>query len=136
MSAGKALENYIPLPTDELIEWLCADGSMPPEARESFRAFCRLISGVFHYKYHERLEQLKVAYQLFDPDIDTRSLRQAAADEKQRHMNALFTEVAAVLEGAGYKHLSAEDLEMTLHSASAWGLRTDVDFRAFERLAI
>src|SRR5438067_4594391 len=135
MSAGNGLENYIPLRGSELVDWLCADG-LPPEACESFRAFCRLLRAVYHHEFNERLEALKVAYSPFDPDADTRPLQLVNAEDRQRLMNTLFTDVVGVLEEAGYKHLSAADLEPTLHNSSAWGLRMDVDFRAFERLAI
>src|SRR5205085_7564287 len=54
----------------------------------------------------------------------------------EQRMYALFRDFGQVLEEAGYKHLSAEDMAPACEGASAWGLRMDVDFRAFERLAI
>lgn len=136
MSDGKSLDNYIPLRTGELVEWLCADGGVPSESRDAFRLFCRLAGAILHQEYRERLDALKLTYSPFDPDADTVSLEPVSAEDKQRRLNALFMEIAAVLEGAGYRHLSAEDLEPAVRGASAWGLRMDVDFRAFERLAV
>jgi hypothetical protein len=136
MSDSQRLENYIPLRKAELVEWLCGAGELPAGEREAFCAFCRLVGALFHHDYQARLERLKAAYHPFDPDADTRALVPVSAEDKQRRLNDLFTEVGAVLEGAGYQHLGAGELEAALHGASAWGLRMEVDFRAFERMAV
>jgi hypothetical protein len=48
----------------------------------------------------------------------------------------LFSDFAWLLEQASFKHLSREDLEPCHKAASDWGIRMDVDFSAFERIAI
>lgn len=136
MSNVREMESYIPIRICELIDSLCADNDLPTEQRASFRHVCRLLGLLFHYDYNQRLEQLKASYFPFDPDADTRSMQRIGADAKLAKMNAFFSDMGSVLEEAGYRHLSSDALMPTLHQASAWGLRMDVDFSAFERLAI
>lgn len=136
MSANHARENFIPLRKDELVNVLCGDPGVPAAEREPFRACCRLIDAIYHHEYGERLAKLQAEYAPFDPDADTRSLHESSRADRDQRMYALFREFGTVLEEAGYKHLSAEDLAPACDGASAWGLRMDVDFRVFERLAI
>jgi hypothetical protein len=129
-------ENFIPLRKDELIDVFCADPGVADGDREPLRTCCRLLDACLHHEYSRRLERLKAEYAPFDPDDDTRSLCPLGTEEKQRRMYALFRDFGLVLEEAGYKHLSAEALSPACEGSSAWGLRMDVDFRVFERLAI
>ena len=129
-------ENFIPLRKDDLVEVLASDRELPETEREPFRACCRLIDSIFHHEYSQRLERLQNEYAPFDPDADTRSLRAFGQGEKDQRMYALFRDFGSMLGETGYKHLSAEDLQPACQGASAWGLRMDVDFRVFERLAI
>lgn len=134
--APRIRENFIPLRKDELVDALCGDGALSVAEREPFRACCRLIDAIYRHEYGEGLARLQAEYASFDPDADTRSLHAPTREEKDQRLYALFREFGKVLEEAGYKHLSAEDLAPACEGASAWGLRMDVDFRVFERLMI
>ncbi len=136
MSTIAARESFIPLRKDELVEILAGDRELPEAERETFRSCCRLIDAIYRHEYGQRLEKLEAVYSPFDPDVETRSLQTLGQDERDQRMYAVFRDFGNVLEEAGYKHLSADDLEPARVGASAWGLRMDVDFRVFERLAI
>jgi hypothetical protein len=136
MAALKERENHIPLHKDELAEALIAGSDLTAEERDGFRAYCRLVSLIFHLEYYQRLEKLKAAYAPFDPDTNARPLFQLNADERLQRQNTLFNDVALLLEEANYRHLSRDEIVATLKRASAWGLCMDVDFHLFERLAI
>lgn len=129
-------EHYIPLCKAELIDLLCSEKGLPPDDAGQFRHFCRLVSAIFHFEYNQRLEELKAAYAPFDPDADTRSLLQLTADERQRRLNDLFSDFGWLLERANFAHLSREEIEPSLQGTGEWGLPMQVDFSAFERLAI
>src|SRR5262249_1990012 len=58
------------------------------------------------------------------------------AAEKQRRLNELFRDFASLLDCAHYKHLTRGEIEPALAQASDWGIRMDVDFGAFEHVAI
>jgi hypothetical protein len=136
MAEQPACEHFIPLHKDELVELLCCNEGLTADDRDRFRRFCRLMAPLCHLDFNRRLEELKSAYAPFDPDCETRSLVRLDADEKQRRLNDLFSDFAWLLERANFKHLSQSEVEPALHRASDWGIRTEVDFGAYERLAI
>jgi hypothetical protein len=136
MAEYKDREHFIPIRKQELVELLCADKGLKPPERELFRQFCRLVTATFHFEYNQRLEELKQAYAPFDPDRDTQPLVPLRAEERQHRLNDLFRDFAWLLERANFKHLSPQDLEPALKRASEWGINVDVDFGAFERIAI
>lgn len=136
MAEYKDREHFIPLRRSDLIDMLCADKDLLDAERELFRRFCRQVSATYHFEYNQLLEQLKSAYAPFDPDADMKPLTRLNSDQKQAKLNDLFNEFARLMERANYKHLTLEDIEPALEETSAWGLRMDVDFKVFERLAI
>jgi hypothetical protein len=136
MAEYKDREHFIPLRRSDLIDMLCADKDLPDAEREPFRQLCRLVTATYHFEYNQLLDQLKAAYAPFDPDTDTKPLTKFSSDQKQAKLNDLLNEFACLMDKANYKHLTLEDIEPALTETSAWGLRMDVDFKVFERLAI
>jgi hypothetical protein len=136
MAENKDREHFIPIRTRELVDLLCADKALKPQDGDLLRQFCRLLMATLHFEYNQRLDELKDSYAPFDPDRDTRSLLKPGADERQRRLNDLFCDFGWLMERANFKHLSREELEPALHGASDWGIHMDVDFAAFERIAL
>jgi hypothetical protein len=136
MAVYKDREHFIPIRRGELVDLLCTDKDLKPEESEAFRQFCRLVNSTLHFEYNQRLDELKEAYAPFDPDRDTQSLLKCSANERQQCLNELFSDFAWLMERANFKHLSRDELEPALGSASAWGINMDVDFGAFERIAL
>jgi hypothetical protein len=127
-------EHFIPLRRTDLVDMLERD--LPEGDREPFRQFCKLVTAIYHFEYNDLLDKLKVAYAPFDPDSDCVSPYKVRSEERQQHLNSLFGEFGYLMERANFKHLSRDELAPALESASDWGLRTDVDFSMFERLAM
>jgi hypothetical protein len=136
MAEYKDREHFIPIRARELVDLLCADRDLKPLERDLFRQFCRLVMATIHFEYNKRLDELKDAYAPFDPDRDTRALTKINADERQRRLNGLFCDFGWLMERANFKHLSRDELEPALSGVSDWGISMDVDFGAFERIAI
>ncbi len=136
MAEYKDREHFIPIRSRELVDLLCGEKALKPQDRDLFRQFCRLVMATLHFEYNQHLDELKDAYAPFDPDHDTRSLLKPSADERQKRLNDLFCTFGWLMERANFKHLSREELEPHLHGASDWGIPMDVDFGAFERMAI
>jgi hypothetical protein len=130
-------EEFIPVTRDDLIEALCTGRTLLPEGdRDAFRQFCELVTAVYHLEYNRRLQELKRAYAPFDPDSDATLPPHLSAAERQARLNGLYRDFAWLLERAHFRHLSRGEIEPVLSSASDWGIRMDVDFSAFEHLAI
>jgi len=133
LNAGR---DYFPLTRCELIDLLCADRSLTASERDLFRSFCELVTAIHHMEFNGQLQDLKRAYAPFDPDTDTTALIHLTDAQKQTRLNALYREFAELLEMAHFQHLSRRDIEPVLRSASAWGMRMQVDFNLFEYMAI
>jgi len=136
MGEWDGLPHFIPLARSELIDLLCADATLSDEGREQLRSLAEAIALACHLEYHHRLVELKRAYAPFDPDTDTVTVLSIPAGERQHRLNDLYSDFAWLLEHAHFRHLGREDIEPVLDSASAWGIRMDVDFSAFEYIAI
>jgi hypothetical protein len=135
MAEFKDREHFIPLRKQELIDLLCTRDGLSRADADEFRQFARLLAATYHFQFQQKLEELKTAYAPFDPDTDTRPVIRLSAEEKQQRLNQLFSDFAWLMERANFKHLCREDLEPYHHTASDWGVRMDVDYSCFERLA-
>jgi Protein of unknown function (DUF3754) len=130
-------EHYIPLRKSDLIDLLSKDKALPVEEREPFRRFCRQVSALFHFEYLKKLEELKDAYAPFDPDSETRPLKELGPEERQKSLDRLFTTFTTLMERANFTKLSWADVQAAMaDGASDWGINMDVDARAFERVEI
>lgn len=136
MKSSTFLEHFIPLARSELVDFLCADSSLAEGEAQQFRTLCERIAAVHHREYHRRLTELKQAYLPFDPDNDTLRLLPLSAEERQKRLNELLSDFGWLLERAGFHHLSCDAIEPALVQASDWGIRMDVDFSAFEHIAL
>jgi hypothetical protein len=129
-------ERFIPLRRQELIDWLSADDSLKADECDSFRLLCRWLAASLHFQFNRRFEELKTAYDPFDPDTDMQPLLRLKSDEKQRRLNSLYRDFVWLMDRANFVHLTCDDIEACLKETSAWGVPMRVDFGAFEHLAI
>jgi hypothetical protein len=127
--------HFIPVATGELVELLRSDRTLTDEERDAFRALCERVQEAYHREYHPRLRELKASYAPFDPDGEP-SVVPLPAAERQRRLNGLLSDLAWLLDRAHFKHLSREEIEPVLATASDWGVKTNVDFRAFDHLSV
>lgn len=136
MPALKDTAHVIPLHSSELVDVLCSDSLLPQEQQTDLRELCGLICLTYHLRYHRRLMELKAAYAPFDPDSDATTLIPVSASQKQTRLNALFSDFSWLLDRAHFRHLERDDIEPMLTDASEFGMHMQVDFSAFEHVAI
>lgn len=129
-------EHYIPLRKSDLVELLCADQGLTAEERQQFRQLSQLLSSLFHYEYHQKLEDMKDEYAFFDPDAVTKSVRPANAAAKEKKLDQLFERFTWLMERANFQRLDRQAIESAMNEVSAWGLNMEVDFNVFERLEV
>lgn len=132
-------ETYLPLRHGELRRKLVADDRLTLDEKQSFLQLCKLLSATFHYEYLERIQQLKGEYEPFDPDSlrDDGGTRRSMSDEdRERNVRRLFDKLTDLLERANYHPLTQAQIEQAVAAASDWGVRLEVDFRAFARLEV
>jgi hypothetical protein len=128
--------HFIPLARRELTELFCAEPTLTPDERSGIRKLADLVAAHYHFAYDRRFRELKEAYFTFDPDTDNTALLRLTAAERQSRLNGLYRDLGALLERAHFRHLSRDEIEPVLARASDWGIRMDVDFSAFEHIAI
>ena len=130
-------EQFIPIRKVDLLEALCAEPCLSPHEASDFRRLAELIQAVFHHRYHLTLEELKEAYDYFNPDIVTPPRAELSAAEKTQRLDLFIDKFGRVLErGANFKRLGRAELDAALAESSAWGLNLVVDFDAFDRLEL
>jgi len=117
-----------------VIDMCVDDGALPPEQYQSFRDFCRILSALFHFEYHDGLETMKDAFAPFNPDSDTQ-ICDAGAESGQLE-EQFIAKLRQVLTGANYVELSREDLEANLDSETRFKVRLAVDLDDFEQLLV
>ncbi len=69
--ASEARFHNIVVSRRELVDALAERAATEPVAQvqeEGFRALAKLLEAVFHFEFHERLEQMKACYAPFNPD--------------------------------------------------------------------
>jgi len=119
---------FIPYRKRDIIEMLLQEQTLPEPDTGPFRQFCELLQSIFHFDYHQRLENLKDAYAPLNPDRDTVApigISQSSASDFARQMESL-------LERANYEKLTDADLQQALQENSLFKLQLHVDFDDFE----
>src|ERR1700677_1467605 len=118
MAEYKDREHYIPLRKSDLVDLLCREHGTTPEDADLFRQFDRLISAVFHFEYHQKLDELKDAYASFDPDSTTRPLKEPTPAERAGQLEKLSERFTWLMERANFTHLGRGAIEEALESFS------------------
>jgi hypothetical protein len=129
-------EHFIPLRKSDLIDLLCRQPGMTQGERDAFRRLAQLLSASIHFEHHRRLEELKDAYAPFDPDADTRSVREVTPEQKKEKLSDLMGRFVWLLERANFKRLSREDIRDAMNAVSMWGVNVDVDFNVYDELEV
>lgn len=136
MAEYKDREHYIPLRKNDLVALLARDKNLSREQRQQFRQFCTLVSAVFHFEYHQKLDELKDEYAPFDPDAVTKQLANLMPEQRQEKLGQLFDRFTWLMERANFKRLDRQAVEAAMQEVSDWGLNMEVDFGVFERLEL
>src|SRR5262249_25823613 len=96
----------------------------------------RLVIATYHFEYHKTLEELKNAYALFDPDADTRLLKEPTPEQCQEREQAVFKDLAWLMERANFRQVGEEEILKALEGTSEGGVNMDIDLTVFERYEI
>jgi hypothetical protein len=129
-------ENFVPLHTCDVIEWLVAQPTTGAEAEKSFTQIASLIVALLHHLYRQRHEQLTYVYASLDPDRD-RLLRSVPTPEFRKQLiDELFERTQDTLHRANYHKLSPGDIKEAMEAASRWGVRMRVNFEMLRKLEV
>ncbi|MDX1945524.1 MAG: DUF3754 domain-containing protein [Pirellulaceae bacterium] len=129
-------EAFIPLRPADLVHKLADEPAVTIFEREKFRQLCQLVEATIHHEYRSRLDELKSAYEPFDPDEDRPLQYQLGPRERMARCRRLFDRFDALLTRANYRRLSRDELEAAIRAPSDTGLRLHLDLDLFERVEI
>ena len=122
---------FIPFRKRDVVEMCLASGGFSGTDQIKFREFSRLLQSVYHYEFHEKLENLKDSYAHLNPDRDTRKIGVFKEDDKDfvRGLNEL-------LDKANYEKLSDAGLHEAVHDTSIFKLQLHIELADFEEVLI
>ena len=129
-------EKFIPFRKTELVDLLCAAGDLPDDGQSKFRAFARVLESLYHFEFHEKLEDLKHHYYPFNPDRDTQTRKTWDAAALTTHEEALVERLSDVLANANYEVVTDAELQHALDEESLFRISLAVDFGDFSRLML
>lgn len=121
-------QHFIPFSRHD-VECICRDTRFVTEA--DFEQHRLLFSHIIDVEYHTILEQLKLAYAPFNPDLDTKPWHQSTVEP-----HVLPQLVEQVLTAANYQSLSEQDLASAMTDQSLCDIKLDVDFSEFSQLLV
>ncbi|MEJ2284268.1 MAG: TMEM143 family protein [Desulfobacterales bacterium] len=125
-------DRFIPFRKADIVTMCCDGSGLSVDEAEAFREFFRILDALFHFEFHRRLETLKNCFAPFNPDADTRPLKEFLSDEIMQLQRELVAEMTAVLNAANFERITARDLEQALAEESLFKIRLEVDFDDFE----
>jgi hypothetical protein len=108
------------------------DSDFDSQLQVEFLHFCKLLQSVFHYEFHEQLEQLKDQYAPVNPDADTRQSMIANTGDCASFVSLLEN----LLQKANYIKLGQADLDLALEQHSMFKIHLEVDFSDFEEVLL
>jgi hypothetical protein len=118
---------YIPFRKRDVVEMCLTEGSLSAVEKMQFRDVCQLLQSVFHFDFHQVLEDLKDTYAPLNPDRDTRKIAAFGSHRQTEFVDQLQT----LLNGANYERLTDEALAQALNESSLFKLKLDIDFDDF-----
>ncbi|BBO70262.1 hypothetical protein DSCA_41920 [Desulfosarcina alkanivorans] len=125
-------ERFIPIGKVELVDRLAHSRMVPPNARQSFLLFAKILDSIFHFEFHEQTESLKENYRPFNPDSDTVTARRFSRQERKSHEDRLMATFKDVLNQANYQQITEADLAYAMSRESLFKINLLVDFEDFE----
>jgi len=128
-----AIERFIPFSKQD-ITTLCIQHlkENTETDTELFTQLCERLAGLFHFQYHETLDNLKRSYAPFEPNAATRTLTTLTDIERQEHQKAFAVNFEKVVNAANFEKITEEDIQAALNEESLFKVRLEVAFDDFD----
>jgi hypothetical protein len=117
-------EHNIPFRKADIIA-MCA-GDLPPEEREPFEAFTKMLASLLHHRFHERIEEIKNAY------FGTQ--QRLPEPERLAAQHRLEEELAGLARAANFTEMDLSELDRAFTEHSLLKVRLAVDRKAVDRI--
>ncbi|MBL1319817.1 MAG: DUF3754 domain-containing protein [Methylophaga sp.] len=127
-------EHFIPYSKVDIIRMCAEEGTLSSSDVLLFKDACKLVSSIFHFKFHSSLELLKESYAPVNPDLDTKTPYSKIDDDKEILEIRLVSELKTLLNAANFEEITQADLDRALQEESLFKIKLNVDFNDFEQV--
>jgi len=134
MNALGRRERFISYRKTDIITMCCDDAYLAEKDILKFQDVCKLLSSIFHFRFHKSLETLKDSYAPVNPDLDTQLVYPKTSEEKTQMESVLISELKQLLDTANFEAITKEDLDRAMQEESLFKIRLNVDFDDFEEV--
>lgn len=128
------MEHFIPFRRTDIIHMCAGEGRLDATQQKRFRDYAEILTALFHFEFHARLERMKDAYAPFNPDRDTLRVRQWSTDDLTNKGTHFVDDLQSVIEDANFTRIDEADLALALDAESLFKVRLHVDFNDFEEV--
>lgn len=104
------------------------------EDADRFRSLARILGAFFHFEFQDTLHRLTDGYAPFDPDRDTRRIRDLSDSERSECRRQLVDGLTEVLRRGNYVRIPEEDIHRAMAEESLFRIRLHVDLTDFEEI--
>jgi hypothetical protein len=125
-------EAFIPLHPQELIAQLETLPGVEPAILDRLRTQYESLSETIHSDFRRKHLGLSYRYSRFDPDRDATPV----SSVPQASIGEVLESIENLLVAANYYRLTPSQIEETMQTASAWGIRLRIRFRDFRKLRV
>ena len=122
---------FIPFTRDQITKMLLDNGELNNDEVTKFEQFCLLLKSIYHFEFHEQLENLKSSYRIFNPDINLVSDELENSNTSKIETN-LTNQLHQVLTDGNYVLVSNEDLQAAMNEEGLIPVSAEVDFSHFD----
>ena len=129
-------EHFIPFHRADLVRLASTDPRLPEDQRAAFVTACTLITNLFHYEFHQRLEHLKEAFAPLDPNSEARPIPGEVAASKDASRTRLWAAFRELLTRANFTEVSDEELQHALNAESVFDVKLHTKLDDFAELMI
>lgn len=122
---------FIPFRNIDILSMCLSHDGLQATKHQQFEQVYLLIQGILHFEFHARLNALKNSYAPFDPDADTRKIKNGSNSVDQ-----LVTLLEDILNKANYEKIPQSELEQALNEESLFKIKLQVDFDDFSEVLL
>lgn len=129
-------ERFIPFRRADIIEMCLKESKFSAAEKIQFRSFCKLLTALVHFEFHERLEALKTCYAPFNPNADTYEFRRYDQKERDELQARFEREFVELLTAANFEQVDQSSIQGALERESLFNIRLDVNFDDFDKVVV
>ena len=127
-------ERFLPIKTDAILHKILEYPHFSQQERRQFRLLLEMVRARFHFEFVQEIDRLKLLYDPFDPDRDTRPLKKWTLQEREEAFEELRRRYHELLTGGNYTKLTRDQLQVCMESRNRWGLAVRVELDDYEAL--